>query len=147
MDLIRWEPRRRLIRNLFDDFFDMVQSPTLARRGWPNGDMREPAIDLIDSKNELIVKAELPGVKKEDVTISLVNNSLTIKGEMEKEEETKKEAYSRRERAYGTYTRTVSLPMEIDSDKMRAKFKNGVLEISLPKKTETQSREITIEAE
>ena len=72
---------------------------------------------------------------------------MTIKGEMEKEEETKKEAYYRRERAYGTYTRTVSLPMEIDSDKMRAKFKNGVLEISLPKKTETQSREITIEAE
>ncbi len=147
MDLIRWEPRRNLLRSLFDDFFDVVETPGRGRRSWFEGAMWEPAIDLIDKKDNLIAKVELPGVDKKDVKISLTENNLTIQGEIKKEEETKKENYYYRERAYGNYARTISLPAEIDKEKISARFKNGILEITMPKKPEVQPKEITIEAE
>lgn len=147
MDLIRWEPRRNLMRSLFDDFFDVVETPGRGRRSWFEGAMWEPAIDLIDQKDKLVAKVELPGVDKKDVKISLTENNLTIQGEIKKEEETKKENYYYRERAYGNYARTISLPTEIDKDKISAKFKNGILEVTMPKKPEVQPKEISIEAE
>lgn len=147
MDLMKWEPRRQLIRGVFDDFFDMLQSPGRLRRAWPEGGMWEPAVDVINRKNELIIKAELPGADKKDIKISLTENNLTIQGEVKKEEEVKKEDYYCRERAFGSYSRTISLPSEVDKDKINAKFKDGVLEITMPKKPELQSKEITIEAD
>ena len=147
MDLIRWEPKRKLLRSLFDDFFDVVETPGRSRRSWFEGAMWEPAIDLIDQKDKLVAKVELPGVDKKDVKISLTENNLTIQGEIKKEEETKKENYYYRERAYGNYARTISLPTEIDKDKISAKFKNGILEVTMPKKPEVQPKEISIEAE
>lgn len=147
MDLIRWEPRRNLIRSFFDDIFDLMDSPSRARRGWPEGFMWEPALDLIDKKDKLIAKVELPGVEKKDVKLSLTDNNLTIQGEIKKDEEIKKEDYYYRERAYGNYARTISLPTEVDKDKISAKFKNGILEIVMPKKPEVQPKEIIIEAE
>lgn len=147
MDLMKWEPRRQLIRGFFDDFFDMLQNPGRFRRSWPEGGMWEPAVDVINRKNELVVKAELPGVDKKDIKISLIENNLTIHGEVKKEEEVKREDYYCRERAFGSYSRTISLPTEVDKEKINAKFKDGVLEISMPKKPEMQPREITIEAE
>ncbi len=147
MDLIKWEPRRNLMRSLFDDFFDVLETPGRGRRSWFEGAMWAPAVDLIDQKDKILAKVELPGVEKKDVKISLVDNNLTIQGEIKKEEETKKEDYYYRERAYGNYARTISLPAEIDKDKIVAKFKNGILEITLPKKPEVQPKEITIEAE
>lgn len=147
MDLIKWEPRRNLMRSLFDDFFDVLETPGRGRRNWFEGAMWAPAVDLIDQKDKILAKVELPGVEKKDVKISLVDNNLTIQGEIKKEEEIKKEDYYYRERAYGNYARTISLPAEIDKDKIVAKFKNGILEITLPKKPEVQPKEITIEAE
>ena len=147
MDLIRWEPRRNLLRSLFDDFFEVMETPGKGKRSWFEGAMWEPAVDLIDKKDRLIAKVELPGVEKKDVKISLSDNNLTIQGEIKKEEETKKENYYYRERAYGNYARTISLPAEIDKDKISAKFKNGILEVTIPKKPEVQPKEITIEAE
>ena len=147
MDLIRWEPRRNLLRSLFDDFFEVMEAPGKSKRSWFEGAMWEPAVDLIDKKDKLIAKVELPGVEKKDVKISLSDNNLTIQGEIKKEEETRKENYYYRERAYGNYARTISLPAEIDKDKISAKFKNGILEVTIPKKPEVQPKEITIEAE
>jgi HSP20 family protein len=147
MDLIRWEPRRNLLRSLFDDFFEVMETPGKGKRSWFEGAMWEPAVDLIDKKDRLIAKVELPGVEKKDVKISLSDNNLTIQGEIKKEEETRKENYYYRERAYGNYARTISLPAEIDKDKISAKFKNGILEVTIPKKPEVQPKEITIEAE
>ena len=147
MVLIRWEPKRKLLRSLFDDFFDVVETPGRGRRSWFEGAMWEPAIDLIDQKDKLVAKVELPGVEKKDVKISLTDNSLTIQGEIKKEEETKKEDYYYRERAYGNYSRTITLPAEVDKDKIIAKFNNGILEITLPKKPEVQPKEITIEGD
>ncbi len=145
MDLIRWEPRRRLVRSLFDDFFDIVQSPRGVRSGWPAGGMWEPAVDIIDSDEKLIVMVELPGVDKKDVKLSLSENNLIISGEIKRDEEVKKENYYCCERAYGKYARTIPLPVEVDREKASAKFKNGIIEINIPKKAEVQPREIDIE--
>ena len=147
MDLIRWEPRKHAVRSLFDDFFDLVEVPGRGRRSLLEGGLLEPAVDLIDKKDKMIVKVELPGVEQKDVKLSLADNNLTIQGEIKKDEEIKKEDYYYRERAYGNYARTISLPIEVDKEKINAKFKDGVLEITMPKKPEVQPKEITIEAE
>lgn len=147
MDLVRWDPRRNLTRGFFDDFFDMIDSSNRGRRNWFDGGMWAPAVDLIDKQDKLVAKVELPGVEKKDVKLSLNDSNLTIQGELKKDEETKKEDYYYRERAYGSYSRTISLPTEVDKEKIQAKFKNGILEITMPKKPEVKPKEITIEAE
>jgi HSP20 family protein len=147
MDLVRWDPRRNLTRGFFDDFFDMMEIPNRGRRNWFDGGMLSPAVDLIDKQDSLVAKVELPGIEKKDVKLSLNDSNLTIQGELKKDEETKKEDYYYRERAYGSYSRTISLPTEIDKEKIKAKFKNGILEITMPKKPEVKPKEITIEAE
>ena len=146
MDLVRWEPRRSLTRDFFDDFFTMMETPSRNQRSWFDGGRWAPAVDLVDKQDKLLAKVELPGVDKKDVKLSLNNNILTIQGEMNKEEETKNEDYYYRERAYGTYSRNISLPTEIDKEKIKAKFKNGILEITMPKKPEVKPKEITVEA-
>lgn len=148
MDLIRWEPRENLMRSFFDEFFDVMGRPgSKRRRSWEEGGIWSPATDLIDKKDKLIARIELPGVEKENVKISLSENNLTVQGEIEKDKETKKEDYYCCERAYGTYSRTISLPTEIDQDKIKAKFKDGILEITMPKKPEKKPKEINIETE
>lgn len=148
MDLIRWEPRENLMRSFFDDFFDIMNRlGGNKRRRWEEGGIWSPSTDLIDKKDKLIARIELPGVEKKDVKISLSENNLTIQGEIEKDKETKKEDYYCCERAYGTYSRTISLPTEVDQDKIKASFKNGILEITMPKKPEKKPKEISIETE
>jgi HSP20 family protein len=148
MDIMRWDPRENLMRSFFDDFFDITGKPSSnRRRRWEEGGIWSPATDLIDKKDKLVARIELPGVEKKDVKVSLSENNLTVQGEIEKDKETKKEDYYCCERAYGTYSRTISLPAEIDQDKIKANFKNGILEITMPKKAEKKPREITIEPE
>jgi len=148
MDVIRWEPRENVMRSVFDEFFDvMSRTGGNRRRSWEEGGIWSPATDLIDKKDKLVARIELPGVEKKDVKISLSENNLTIQGEIEKDKETKKEDYYCCERVYGTYSRTISLPTEIDQDKIKANFKNGILEITMPKKPERKPKEITIETE
>lgn len=145
MDLTRWEPRRRLVRSLFDDLFDIVQAPPGIRSGWLESGRWEPAVDIIDNAEKLIVRVELPGVEKKDVKLSLSENNLTIQGEIKRDEEIKKESYYCCERAYGKYARTIPLPVEVDREKVNAKFKNGIIEIDMLKKAEVQPKEIDIE--
>jgi HSP20 family protein len=148
MDIMRWDPRENLMRSFFDDFFDITGRPSgNRRRRWEEGGIWSPATDLIDKKDKLVARIELPGVEKRDVKISLSENNLTVQGEIEKDKETKKEDYYCCERVYGTYSRTISLPAEIDQDKIKANFKNGILEIIIPKKAEKKPKEITIEPE
>lgn len=147
MALMRWTPPREMER-LMDEFFE---KPFLRfRRNFPilskfNGDeMSHPAVDMYDNENEIVVKAEIPGVEKENVNISLTNNTLTIKGETKKEEEVKEEDYYYSERSHGKFVRTLSLPEEIDVDKVKADFKDGILEIHLPKTPEAKPKEIKV---
>jgi HSP20 family protein len=92
-----------------------------------------PAIDVADGENEIVVKAEVPGCKAEDIDISVHGNTLTISGEKKAEEEKKEKGYYHLERSYGSFRREIGLPSEVESDKVEASCKNGVLTINLPK--------------
>ena len=103
-----------------------------------------PALDVYDQRDDLIVKAEIPGLSKEEIDISLEGNTLTIKGEKRKEEEVKEEDYYRSERAYGAFSRSIELPVAVQTDKVNASFKNGVLEIRLPKTEEAKKNVVKV---
>lgn len=150
MSIVKWSPLKELeeMRKDMDRLFDELFSPlTRRRRGWVKPEMSVivPNIDMYDRKNEIVVKAELPGVSKEDIDITITKDSLTIKGEIKKEEDVKDEDYYACEISYGTFTRSISLPVEVDSEKAKASLKNGVLEIVLPKKEEARIKEIKVE--
>ncbi len=143
MDITRWDPWKDLrdeIDRVFDSFFGRY--PTVS------GEHKVyfiPAIDVEETENEYIVKAELPGLSKEDIKISLRENSVTISGERKKEKEEKGKTYHRVEMVYGKFARTIQLPDEIQPDKAKAEYKNGILTITLPKSEKSKPREIEIE--
>lgn len=150
MSIVKWSPLKELeemrkdMDRLFEEFFSPI---TRRRRGWlkPEMGVIVPNIEMYDRKNEIVVKAELPGVSKEDIDLTITKDSLTLKGEAKREEEIKEEDYYACERSYGSFTRTIALPVEVNSEKAKASFKNGVLEIVLPKKEEAKPKEIKIE--
>ena len=104
-----------------------------------------PAVDIHETDDGFVVTADLPGIKKEDIEIDLKDSTLTIKGEKKFKEKAPKENYIRIERSYGKFIRSFSLPNNIDSEKIKATFKNGTLELGIPKKEETKPRQITID--
>jgi len=105
-----------------------------------------PAVDIFENdKKELVLKAELPDVKKEDVSVTVENNTLTLSGERKFDSEVKKENYHRIERAYGSFSRSFSLPATVDTGKIGAEFKNGVLTVRLPFREEAKPRSIAVE--
>jgi len=106
-----------------------------------------PSIDVSETKSDLVIKAELPGMDSKDIDISLSNGFLTIKGEKNQEKEEKDENYHLIERSYGSFTRSVQLPREVQSDKITASFKNGVLRVTLPKSEEAKKKEIKVKVE
>jgi HSP20 family protein len=106
-----------------------------------------PAIDIFDKKDAIVVKAEMPGVDKKDVAISITENEMTIKGEVKREQEVNEKDYYHSERSYGTFSRTIGLPSSIDKLKVKAAYKDGILEITLPKSEEAKPKEIKLEIE
>jgi HSP20 family protein len=108
---------------------------------------RQPAVEIAEDKEQVIVKAEIPGLKKEDIQVNLSDNLLTISGERKEETEKKEKGYYYSERSYGSFSRTIQLPAEVKTDKASAKFKDGVLEISLPKTEQAKQHEVTIKVE
>lgn len=106
-----------------------------------------PAVDVSETEDAVIVKADLPGVKPEDIEINIVDNVLTLKGEKKREVEEKKENYYRVERFYGSFMRAIQLPTEVEIEKVKAQYKDGVLKISLPKKPEAKKKVIKVEVE
>ena len=105
------------------------------------------ALDISEDENNLIVKADLPGLKKEEIGISLEDNILTIKGERKSEEEKRDKNYHRVERSYGVFDRSIDLGLAVDETKIKATYKDGVLEMVLPKKEKPVSKQIEIKAE
>ena len=142
MTLIRFEPLREIeslhsrLQRYFDDF------PTL---GFGSSENYSPRIDIRDEGDHLIVDAEIPGVRKEDLKLTLEDNILTIEGEKKKEEKTDKENYFRTERIFGSFKRCFTLPVEIDSSEVDAKFENGMLLVKLKKLVEKPVEAKTIE--
>lgn len=115
-------------------------------RDWADfSEMRAPAVDLIERENEIVVRAELPGVKKEDISVSLGADSITIETLSKKEEEEEKGDYRRREIRSSAFSRNVSLPSNVDAEAAKAVFNDGVLEITLPKTSEAKGRKVPVE--
>jgi HSP20 family protein len=128
--------------DLFGRFFR--GGPSLAvgeARAWT------PSVDMIDRKEELLVRADLPGLEQKDVEVSVEDGMLTIRGERKEEKETKEEDYYCCERWAGAFARSVALPAGIESDKVKATFRNGVLEVHLPKTKEAKAKKIDIKVE
>ncbi len=148
MALMKWSPPKEVGRWL-EKFFEESFSPRMWRRlpMWRRlGELGgiSPTIDMYDKKDEIVVKAEIPGVEKDNINISLTDNALTIKGEIKKEEDVKEEDYYYSERSYGSFARTLSFPAKVQTDKVKASFKDGILEIHLPKAEETKPNEIKV---
>lgn len=106
-----------------------------------------PSVDVYDEKDQVVVKAELPGLGKDDIEVNLTDSVLTIKGEKKREEEVKKANYYRSEREYGFFQRSIDLPSEVKSDEVKASFKDGVLEIRLPKTEEAKKKAVRVQVE
>jgi len=145
-ELTRWE---RDMERMMDEFFDRRMRPWWPER-WLGGErMRAeaPALDLYEEKDDVVVKAELPGIEKDNIEVNLTDHTLTIKGVKKKQEEIKDENYHRSERYYGSVLRSVELPSDVQADKVKASFKNGVLEIRMPKTEEAKTREIKVKVD
>ena len=147
MAIVRWRPMRDLfhiqddLNRFVNDFFESEPS-----RGAQNG-VWNPAVDISETDNAIQVTAEIPGMKKEDIKISIHNNVLVLKGEKKKEKEEKEENYHRIERAYGSFMRSFSLPTSVNASKVKAAYKDGILTVELSKKEEAKPNEISINVE
>ncbi|GAB4244945.1 MAG: Hsp20/alpha crystallin family protein [Deltaproteobacteria bacterium] len=134
----------------FEDFFRrpfaLMESPWWTR--WPamSGEI-SPAVDVYEDGADVVVKAEIPGMKKEEIHVDINEKTVTLSGEKKKEEKIEKKNYVRIERSCGSFARTIALPAEVVTEKARATFKDGVLEIRAPKTPEAagRSRKITVE--
>ncbi len=144
MSIINWDPFNELaeIQNSINKIFD----ESVLRKGKKNRDISywEPAIDIIEKKDKYIIKAEFPGIPKEDIDINVSDNVLTVKGEKKQEKEEKDTNYYRSERVYGLFQRQLVLPPDVDAEKIKANYKNGVLEIEIPKGEKAKPKKISI---
>jgi HSP20 family protein len=146
-ELTPWRPFEfDRIRREMDRLWDSFLEGRPMRRAEESGEWL-PSLDVSETKNDVVIKAELPGMDPKDIDISLANGFLTIKGEKKHEKEEKEENYHLVERSYGSFTRSVRLPREVQSDKISASFKNGVLRVTLPKSEEAKKKEIKIKVE
>ena len=143
MKMVRWNPSRDMMRmrNEFDRFFD--ESFEFPRWRWTEP-VRRPAVDLAETDDAYIVKASIPGVKADDLDISITDNILSIKGEVKDEKTITEEQYHRRERRYGAFTRSMTLPALVDADSIEATYEDGVLTLNLPKKEEVKAKRIPV---
>ena len=128
------------INRIFENPFDLLAPSTSFFEGW------EPNLDLYEDKDKITVKAELPGMRKEDIDIALVGNTLTISGERKHEEEREEGDTYRAERYFGRFQRSITLPSPVDANKIQASYKNGVLTITLPKAEEAKRKQIQVKA-
>jgi len=147
MALIRWDPFREMsslqerMNRLMSDF--RTRSPfgeeEMAQGSWI------PAVDIYETKESIVLNVELPGVTKEDIALEVKDSTLTIKGEKKLEKNVTEENFHRMERSYGSFTRALTLPSTVQQDKVKAKFRDGILEIMLPKAEEAKPKQIKVD--
>jgi HSP20 family protein len=143
MQLTKWDPFREM-EDMFDRYTRALRWP---RRGsqevMATGDWA-PRVDIAETDKEFSIKAEIPEVKKEDVKVSVDNGVLTIKGERKQEKEEKNKKFHRVERLYGSFTRSFTLPDNVDENKIEASFKDGMLNLTIPKTAKTKPKAIDV---
>jgi len=146
MDLIRWNPWNELVslrermNRVFDDslFRSDRRDDLMAMGTW------SPAVDMFEKDDQVVIKAELPGLEKKDISLDLTNGVLTLKGERKHENEVKEENYYRREMSCGKFIRSFSLPGDVDANKIKAEFQNGLLTVEVPKPEEHKPKQIPV---
>ena len=139
-----FEELRRIERRLSRILSDLWEKPTITPRSLFS-EVREPFIDIQETDKELIITAEMPGVSKEDIKVNVYDNTIEISAKVKKEEKEEREGYIRRERRAGRFYRAISLPCEVDAKKAKATYKNGILEVRLPKVTLEKGTYIKVE--
>jgi len=148
MVMERWRTLREIekMERRFEDIFGQPFLPSVWRRipmlemGWA------PAIEVFEKEDKFVVKAEIPGMKEDDIDVSVVGDTLTIKGERKAESEVKEEDYYCCERSYGSFSRSIALPSTVDASKIKADYEGGILEVSLPKAPEVKPKKIAVSA-
>jgi HSP20 family protein len=145
MALVKWEPFEGLtaLRREMDRLFEHFSSPG-SLRFWEQA--AEPAIEVSDTAEAVVVKAQVPGVNKDDIHLTITENALTVKGEMKEEKKQEDKNYHRQEFRYGAFVRTIPLPVPVQADKATAQMKDGVLEITMPKSAPAKVQQIPIQA-
>jgi len=131
---------------LFERFLGRGFGPSwLPRLRWPEEvEMPYPDVDIFESNSDVVLKAELPGIRKEDLEVDVTDDTITISGEKKAEEKVERKDFYRHERSFGSFTRTFALPAGVESAKAKAAFKEGVLEVKVPKKEEAKKKKIPI---
>ncbi len=146
MQLVRWNPMnemfsfRRPLSRVFDDFF-------LPRTTTEDGSLTwgwNPVVDIYDNEDNIVIKAELPGVSKKDIEIDIKDRVLTLKGERSADNEVKEDNYYRRESTYGRFERSFTLPVNVDPDRIKADYHDGVLKIEVTKPEDQKPKQITV---
>jgi HSP20 family protein len=143
MALVRWDPIRELdslqsdMNRLFDRFFEGRTANGTSRR-WI------PAMDLLETEDHLVLRGDLPGLTEDDIDIEIKDNVLTVSGERRGGKEEKGEGYYRVERAFGSFSRSLTLPQGVDADRVEANFDKGVLEVRIPKPAEAKPTRVQI---
>lgn len=149
-DLVKAEPVRQLspfeeMEKRFEEFFrrpfSLLGPSWLPRLRMPELEELSPTVDIFEDAGDVVVKAELPGMKKDEIDVKLTEGAITISGEKKKEEKVEKKNYYRLERSFGSFSRSFNLPAEVQTDKARAQFKDGILEVRIPKTEEAKQKE------
>lgn len=146
MELIRWNPVRNVfglhhrMNHLFDEFFSPVSRGASDISVWDF----DPVVDIYDNDDALVIQAELPGLEKKDIVVDVKNNILTLSGERSSDHEVNEEKYYRKERTFGRFERTFTLPIDVDPEKIDANYKNGVLKVVIPKPEKQKPKQITV---
>ncbi len=146
-NIVRWEPVRDLIslREAMDRLFE--ESFIRPRTSWPGAvGATSLAVDMYETDQDVVVKSTVPGIKPEDIDITITGDTLTIKGETRAEEKVEETNYIRQERRYGAFARSLALPTAIVADKAKAEFEDGVLTLTLPKAEEVKPKSIKVKA-
>jgi len=145
MAIIRWDPYRDIVtlrdrmNRLFEEAYSgLGEEKEMIKSTW------YPSVDILEKDKELVLTAELPGIKEEDIDIEVEGNTLTLTGKREIEKETKEEDYHRIERSYGSFYRSFNLPYNVDAGKIKAEHEDGLLKVTMPKKPELKPKKVRV---
>jgi HSP20 family protein len=144
MSITRWDPFQNLtslqqqVNRLFDTSFPGRRSDNSALTAWA------PTVDIYETENELVLKADLPDIDEKDLDVQVENNMLTIRGERKFDQKVKEDNYLRIERTYGAFSRSFGLPNTVNTEAIKAGYKNGVLTIELPKRVEAKPKQVKV---
>jgi HSP20 family protein len=147
MAMIRWDPFREM--SALQERMNRLMSDFRTRTPWTEEEMAQggwvPAVDIYETKEAIVLNVELPGVTKDDMALEVKDNTLTLKGEKKLEKDVKEESYHRMERTYGSFMRAFTLPSTVQQEKVKARFKDGILEVTIPKAEEARPKQIKVD--